>query len=300
MDSAQQPVNLYKTPDDYQSVMDFYNRSLASWEIPFQSSFVTTTYGSTHVVACGAKNGKPLVLFHGQNANAASWVKWVHALAADWKLIAVDTIGSFGKSAGVRLKNRSSDYGCWAAEVIRELKLSQANVIGISYGGWLILKLAQVAPELIGSAVLLSSAGFLPIRLSLVLKMVRQSLGSDHKQIIENLAALVSAPGQAPEPFYVEFLEHVLKSGFRPEPFAHKLSGREIRRLTAPTQILMGQFENTYDPVRVLRRAERFLPNLKSAELIPDVGHSLDHEDFQRVLSPVLGFLDRYAVFNPG
>ncbi len=296
MDSSQRPVNLYKTLEGYQRVMDFYDRSLASWDVPKESLWIETSFGPTHVLECGKRTGKPLILLHGQNANATSWVKWIHHLAADWRIFAVDTIGGMGKSAGNRLKNRGTDYGSWAAEVTRGLDLAAANWIGISFGGWLIINLAQVAPDLIGSAILLSSAGFLPVRLALILKMVSQSLGTDHKQIIKNLSALVSAPGQVPDPFYVELLEMVLASGFQPEPFAPRLSGREIGRLSAPTQILMGEYENTFDPVRVLERAGKYLPALKSAELIPGVGHSLDHQDFSRVISPVTGFLEKYAV----
>lgn len=300
MDPAQSPVNLYNKPEGYQRVMDFYDRSLMSWEVSTEPIFIDTSVGPTHVLSCGDKDSKPLVLLHGQNANATSWVKWIHALAPDWRIYAVDTIGGMGKSAGVRLRIRSTEYGTWAADIIRGLHLSRANLIGISFGGWLIVKLAQVAPDLIGSAVLLSSAGFLPIRLSLIVKMVRQSLGADHQEIVKRLSALVSAPGQVPDPFYVELLELVLDSGFRPEPFAPRLSGREIEKLTAPTQILMGQYETTFDPARVLKRAQRFLPDLKMAELIPDVGHSLDHDDFQRVVSRVMEFLDKYGVSTSG
>jgi hypothetical protein len=57
---------------------------------------------------------------------------------------------------------------------------------------------------------------------------------------------------------------------------------------------MMGQYEVTFDPYKVLERGLRLLPNAITAEIVPGVGHMMARLD--RVIPRVTGFLDRYAV----
>jgi pimeloyl-ACP methyl ester carboxylesterase len=152
-------ASLYGSPDGYPKVIDHYDKTMDDMGIPYESKYIETRFGLTRFTVCGNEKGKPVVLWHGQNANATTWARWIPALAQDHFLYAVDTIGGMGKSAAKRLSRKGSTYGEWAAEVVKALDLHQVNMIGASNGGWLILKLGNVAPEIIENAILLSSAG---------------------------------------------------------------------------------------------------------------------------------------------
>jgi pimeloyl-ACP methyl ester carboxylesterase len=288
--------SLYRSANGHQQVVEHYNRTLESMDLPYDSHCVETHFGATHVIICGNPEGKPVVLWHGQNANATTWARWIPHLASDYRIYALDAIGGMGKSAPVQLSRKGPAYGEWAAEVLEGLKLHKSNLVGASNGGWLILKLGSVAPELIGTAVLMSSAGFASVRLKLVFQIVIRSIHKDSRVIAERLVELLSPPDLPPDPFYVEFFELILRSKFKGEQVAPRLPDEEIKKLAAPVYLLMGQYERSFNPYKALARGLDLLPNVTAAEVVPGVGHSMEHRQPDWVINRVLEYLKRYAV----
>jgi pimeloyl-ACP methyl ester carboxylesterase len=287
---------LYRTADGYQQILRFYDQSLAGLGLRFQPIWIDTGFGSTHAVRCGNESGKVVVLWHGLNSNLTSWIHWIPALAPAYSLCLVDTIGDMGKSSPTRPGTKGLDYGVWAAEVLRGLGVGQANHVGASNGGWLLLKLANVAPELIASAVLMSSAGFGGVDLRFVLQLFPRVLFKPASEAADGLYALLSPPGLPPDPFFTQFFRLTLASGFRSKPTPPRLPDREIQRLGSPTCFLVGEYERTFDPHKALARAQRLLPNLVAAEVVPGVGHGMIHREPAWVHDRVIRFLEAYAV----
>jgi pimeloyl-ACP methyl ester carboxylesterase len=238
--------SLYRSAEGCRQVMEHYDATLRAMAVPCVARYAETRYGSTHVIIGGNEQGKPVVLWHGQNANATSWVHWIPALAPTYRIYAVDVIGGMGKSAPSRPSKKGLAYGQWAAEVIERLGLKQANMIGASQGGWLIGKLGNVAPDV------------------------------------------------PPDPFLLELFELMMRY-FRSEAIVPAISDEEIRRLQAPTYLLMGQHESAMNPCQVLERGLRLLPNVVIAEIVPGVGHSMIHRQPDWVISRIVNFLDKYA-----
>jgi len=288
--------SLYGSPEGYAKVIANYDRTMQKMGMAYQSRYVETRFGLTHIIACGNENGKPVVLWHGQNANATTWVRWMPALAADYCVYAIDTIGAMGKSAATRPSRKGSAYGEWAREVLQALDLPPANMIGASNGGWLILKLSSVAPEMIGNAILLSSAGLMSVSMKLVFQIVTRSLNKDPKVVAERLVEVLSPPDLSADPFYLEFFELILTSKFKGEPMAPRLKDEEICKLRAPTYILMGQYERSFNPYKAIERALKLLPSVVKTEIVPGVGHSMEHRQPDWVLSRIVDYLAKYAV----
>ncbi len=289
-------LSLYGSPDGFAKVVAHYDRSINGMRIPFDSRYIDTPFGLTHLIICGNEGSKPIMLWHGQNANVATWARWIPPLAKRYRIYAVDTIGGLGKSVPNRLNRKGSAYGEWAAEVVKGMGLHKANMIGASNGGWLIIKLGSVAPDLIGNAILLSSAGFMSINLKLIFKIIFKSLGKDSKAIAEKLVKLLSPPDLPADPFYIEFFELILRSKFKGEPIAPRIHDEELRMLTAPTYLLMGQYETSFNPYKAIERGLRILPNVIAAEIVPDVGHAMEHRQQDWVIARVLNYLEKYAV----
>jgi len=65
----------------------------------------------------------------------------------------------------------------------------------------------------------------------------------------------------------------------------------DLRKLDAPTLLLVGQHEIFYKPEVVLAKANKVLPNLRAAEIVPGAGHAMhaDHPDV--VNARILKFL---------
>ena len=286
--------SLYRSAEGYRGVMEHYDTTLQGIAVPHETRYVETYVGPTHVVISGEEKGRPVVLWHGQNAHAASWAHWISALAPTYRIYAVDVIGGMGKSAPSRPSKKGLAYGQWAAEVLERLELKRANMIGASQGGWLIGKLGNVAPGMIGSAVLMSSAGFLPLSLMQVLRMLPRVMFKPPAEAAREMLAMVSAPDVPPDPFFLELFKLMLRH-FRSEAIVPAMSDEEIRGLKAPTYLLVGQYEAAMNPYKVIERGLKLLPNVVIAEIVPGVGHSMIHRQPDWVISRVMNFLERYA-----
>jgi pimeloyl-ACP methyl ester carboxylesterase len=287
---------LYRSAEGYQKVLAHYDTTLRRMGIPYETGYVETRFGSTHVVIGGKERAKPIALWHGLNANSTSWASWIPYLAPTYRVYAIDTIGRLGKSAPSRPSKRGPAYGEWAAEALQGLGLKRANMIGASNGGWLIGKLGSVAPEMIGSATLISSAGFMALSALQVFRMLPRVLFKPPPQVARGLVDLLSPPGSPPDQFWLEFFELVLTSQFRGEQNAPRLRDQEIRRLSAPAYLLMGQYEASFDPCKAIKRGLSLLPNVITAEIVPGVGHSMVHRQPDWVIARVIRFLETYAI----
>jgi pimeloyl-ACP methyl ester carboxylesterase len=263
--------------------------------VPYEVQVVETRFGSTHTVISGNEKGKSVVLWHGLNANSTTWTQWMPALAPAYRLYAIDTIGGLGRSAASRPPRKGPAYGQWMAEALAGLGLKRANMLGASNGSWLIGKLGSVAPEMIGSAVLMSPAGITRLNLRHVFRMLPRILFKPPAEVARQTWASLSPPDVPPDPTLVELFE-LITSHYRGEPFPTVLSDAELGQLTAPTYVLMGQYEVLVNPYATIERALRLLPNVIAAEVVPEVGHAMVHTQPDWVLGRVMSFLERYAV----
>jgi len=275
--------------------MAHYDATLQSMGLPYASRYVETDFGLTHVVVSGNEAGKPVALWHGQGANAASWASWMPALAANYRLYAVDTIGDMGKSAPTRPSRKGPGYGQWAAQVLQGLGLPKANVVGVSNGAWLVARLGGVAPEMIGSAILMSAAGLAPLSKTQVVRLLPRIMFKPLPEIARQMMLATSPPDLPPDPFFLKLTEFMLRH-FRMGSNPNVLEDAVYQRLTAPTCLLMGQHEVLVNPYQALQRGLRLLPNLVRAEIVPGVGHSMIHKRPNWVTARIISFLDEYAV----
>jgi pimeloyl-ACP methyl ester carboxylesterase len=289
------PMKYYRSADGYRQAMAFYDSAFLGMKASYESTFVETRHGRTHVIVSGKKSGPPVVLFHGLSANPTMWILQIEALAKTYHVYAPDTIGQMGKSAPVRLPEHGPGYGEWVADTLDGLGIKQASLIGSSNGGWLILKLAAVAPHKIKSAILMSTAGI--TRGSLLGRLawrLAPKLPISPKAVEMGLK-LVLPPGMTPDPT-TQALSDLMMSHFRLEQIPGALTDAEMKKLTAPTALMMGQYDLGFPWKSVIERALRVLPNLVSAEVVPGTGHGMNADKPAEVNQRLLAFLQKYAV----
>ncbi|WP_419736357.1 alpha/beta fold hydrolase [Pseudomonas sp. COR18] len=149
----------YKPAALERQVLDRCREVLSSWPVPNQQLRLQTSHGETFVVACGDPSATPVVLLHGSLSNAAAWM----FEAADWsrhlRVYALDMIGEAGFSAATRPALASGAYASWLAEVLQQLGINRAALVGASLGGWLAVDFASRHPERVGQLVLLYPSG---------------------------------------------------------------------------------------------------------------------------------------------
>ena len=114
-----------------------------------------------HRIRClEAGSGTPILMFHGLglDASADEWLDAMDLLASDYRVIGVDRFG-WGRS-----DRPTSGYSfpAWTAmvtELMQELAIPKAVLMGHTLGGWISALVAHEHPELVEKLVLVNVAG---------------------------------------------------------------------------------------------------------------------------------------------
>lgn len=105
---------------------------------------------------CG--EGTPVLLLHGFGGNGLlNWYGQMVGLSKSFRVIVPDLLW-FGESHAERSPSLLAQ-GEALGRLLAKLELSDVQVVGISYGGWVALELARQAPERVGRLVLIDSPG---------------------------------------------------------------------------------------------------------------------------------------------
>ncbi|MEW6733199.1 MAG: alpha/beta fold hydrolase [Acidobacteriota bacterium] len=105
--------------------------------------------------------GDPIVLLHGLGSSALSWLFVLPELGQRRRVIALDQIGH-GRSEKPAIPYRISDFVDYLEAFLKQLSLSQVDLVGNSLGGWVAAHFAIKRPELVRRLALVCSAGLLP------------------------------------------------------------------------------------------------------------------------------------------
>jgi pimeloyl-ACP methyl ester carboxylesterase len=295
-------VSLYSSRKGHAAMMSWYAAGLTRMDVACESLTVPTRFGETHLLAAGPADAPPVILLHGMEGNAVSWRYQLKELASSFRLYALDIIGSAGRSAPRRLSHTGLEYAEWLYDVLVELNIDQAAFVGISNGSWLVVKLAGLAPERIDRALLLSANGLVPVRFPF--RLARALDYAAVHAVKDALAALLltrgmvrvavtrnAPPGAVMDPDEIEWF-YLLAKHYRfrfPPPPLHDI---ELRALTAPTLLLMGEHETFFEAEAAIARARRLLPHLVQAELVPGAGHNMAIERPDYVNARIRAFLE--------
>lgn len=282
MDSGKQTTFPgFRTDESRRRYLAAYAQAQADWPVPHDDLEIRTRLGTTHVIASGPKAAPPLILLPSFAGTALAWRPNVAALAHHWRTYSIDTIGQPGRSFATRRLRDRSDYAGWLAEVMDSLGVSRASLVGCSYGGWVAANQALSTPERVERLVLIGPVGvFVGMSPGLALKMragalaqhIRSLLGDRRTPNANTLHAGAAPIHPADENWRklmsVAMAERAAVSLARPTTFA----AADFARVTAPTLLLIGEFERLYDARSVLARAAELLPGLQ-AELVEGADH---------------------------
>jgi len=291
-------AHVYRTDAGYRAMMAWYDACLTHLPVPCEALTVPTRYGETHLLACGDGDAPPVLLLHGTEGNALSWRYQFPALAARFRVYALDIIGSAGRSAPTRPAYGGAGYAEWLEDVLDALAIHGAAFIGISNGCWLIWKLAARAPQRISSAVLLSANGLVPVRFPFTLAryhaadLLRTHVASRFLTpvLVRRAFQRTLAPGIDVDEDEVEWLYLLLKF-YRFVFPPGVLPDAAQARLTAPALLLMGERDLFFDGRAALAQAHRTLTNLRGAQVLPSAGHGMIIDSPTAVNARILEFL---------
>ncbi len=103
--------------------------------------------------------GQPLVLLHGFLENSSMWGAIAPELAKTQRVICIDLPGHGASGVFSEIHTMQQMAGC-ILQVLAHESITHANFVGHSMGGYVILALAKLQPEVINKLVLLNSTPF--------------------------------------------------------------------------------------------------------------------------------------------
>lgn len=268
-----------------------YDVTLSLFPVEFETSFVATEFGETHVITCGDKDAPPLVLLHGMNVSSTMWYPNIAALCSNHRVHAVDIISDSNKSIPSKRISKKDEYMKWLDEVLDKLEISEASFTGHSFGGWMSMNYALHAPQRVKKLALSAPGWF--VRMSLVF-VSRASFSAIFcsRSRISNFTAWTAVDFSKIEEKFVEQFYFSFKNTrfdkLRIMPSVPK--DEELTNLSVPTMLLVGEQEVIYNGQKAVDRAKRLIPNIK-AELIPQSSHCLTMEKADEVNGLLVDFL---------
>lgn len=288
---ARASTALFKSPEGEATYHAAYDKVLALWDVPYECLRVATQFGTTHVIASGPTAAPPLVLLHGIAISSTMWYPNIADLSRDFRTFAVDVMGDAGKSVPSHRPKNRAEHAQWLVDVFNELHIEQADVAGLSYGGFLTLNFALQARDRVKRIVLLAPAGcFVRFRLAFWFRMASGMFLSP-RAAFKSLIPWISARKDAAESLVFEqmlvnWLFGRAQWGVWPRVFTDK----ELRSVSVPTLLLIGDREVIYDPRVAIGRATRLIPRIEVA-IIPNASHFLTFDQSESVDARVLDFL---------
>ncbi len=251
---------------------------LARERLAFETSecTVSTRFGDAHVLQAGPEDAPPVVVFQGGNVVNPLTLAWFAPLVDRFRIHAPDTIGQPGKSAGARVSANDASLGEWAVDVLDGLGLAAPAVVGISYGGGVVLRLAALAPERIGRAVLVVPAGIADVPLGAMLSLAAGYLGYRaiaRHSFVESTVRRLSAGD--PDPLFVESTALAFRGTALDTEMPRNATPDELRGLSAPVMVIAGEHDPLFRPERILPRSQALFTNLVATETLAGCGHIL-------------------------
>jgi pimeloyl-ACP methyl ester carboxylesterase len=294
-------VDFFRTDAAEARYMAAYEAVLAEWPVAYEEIIVPTRLGATHVIASGPTNAPPLVLLHAMMATATVWRPNVEALSEHFRVYAVDIVGQGGRTVASRMLESRRDYADWLNDLFDSLGIARASVVGNSYGGFIALNQAALAPEHIDRVVLISPAGgfvsILPVFRSTIYMMLRGALrglfGADERR--PDLLALIARPVgfNAADEDWLALGRQLMDGSKRMNLIMPVvLSDADLAAIQAPTLLLIAEHEILYEPQSTLRTAMMRMPGLE-AEIVTGAHHLAAMARPDAVNARIVEFLQR-------
>jgi pimeloyl-ACP methyl ester carboxylesterase len=298
--TSNRPIT-FKSDEARDRYMAAYDAVLRKWPIPYEEAYVPTSLGLTHVIVSGPRGAPPLVLLHAALATAVVWRPNVEGLSRRFRVYAVDVVGQGGKSVASRTIKTRGDYARWMNELFDGLGIKKASIVGNSYGGFIALNQASLAPGRVDRVVLIDPAG---VFASLGPLMIQAAYEAAKGQVL----ALFGAP--RPKPLDISFIlggyphfnpqdkdwlalgpmlldGSVRMNGILPPVF----SRAELRMIKAPTLLLIADHEILYEPRATLRLAKARMPALEG-EIVHNAYHLAAMAQPDVVNARIIAFLE--------
>ena len=282
-------IGRWVNADGQRRFLAAYDALADLWSSAPEDLDVDTSFGSTHVLRWPG-TGTPVVLLHGWGVTSLVWHNLVPELGGR-ALYAVDAIGDAGRTVQTAPINDAGDFATWLEEVLEQLHLDEVHLVGQSFGGFLALNQALRSPRRLASIVLIEPAGLAKLSRRFYAWGIACGLALFAPERLRRRCAVWLRHGGLSEPALARLAllgmqKHRARLPLPPVP----LSDGELRSITTPTLLLMGEKSQIYRTEFVLARTRALMPDLQAC-VVRGAGHSLGYDKAEAVGARINHFL---------
>ncbi len=246
--------SVFKTIEGRDKIREYYNHILSAF--PIAQSYVDTSFGKTFVLEVGNKDNQAMILLHGSCSNSAAWFGDMAALAKQYHVYAVDILGEPGNSEDNRLDIESDEYSRWLSEVIDELEINKAVIIGNSMGGWMALHFAAAYPERTAALVLMAPSGIISPKQAFIEQTA--DIVSDSSSVKKTIDDVMDESPMPKE--VIEFMTLIMENFIPITGELPVLTDEQMSAINMPLLYIAGTHDVTMDVEEVVKRLTRLVP----------------------------------------
>jgi len=261
---------------------------VALWRGGIHSHYVQVGGYRVHYYEGG--DGPPVVFVHGLGAESLNWVPAMLDMRHQYHVYAIDLLGH-GDSEKPDIAYSIEQQSEMLHQFLATQNIKSADVVGVSMGGWVALKLAVDHPDVVNRLVVADSAG-LKFQTNLTVKNFLPATAEEFNTFMTMLT-----PRQYPAPYPLRraFLNRVAEHAWITRrifssflTYQDVLDGR-LQQVKAPVLVIWGKQENMI-PLSVGKEMKQQLPNA-SMVVCADSGHLAVFECWNKLEPEVATFL---------
>ena len=287
----------FRSEQAKQEYLELYEKKAASWPVPSQTKMVESSYGQTFVRISGPDNAPPLVLLPPAAGNSLSWLPHVKTLSTHYKTYAVDSIYDYGRSIYSRPIKNADQFADWLDEIFNALEFEKVNLIGLSYGGWLITQYALRFSHRLAKIVLVAPVGIvLPLSLEFRIRSALSAWPCKYftKSFMLWMAGDLVKKSNVIRKIVDKSVDDLfqVKKYFKPKRLVAPsvLDDVQLQSIKVPALYLIGENEKTYSVPKTIARLNSIAPQIKTV-IIPAAGHDLLISQTEIVYHNIFEFL---------
>jgi pimeloyl-ACP methyl ester carboxylesterase len=281
-------TSLFKTEKGKREILSLYDQKLDELNIEFEYLKIESTFGETNIIITGKSSNPPIILIHGSNGCAPIALETYPNLSNNFRVYAIDVLAQPNKSAETRLNMKDDSYGKWINEIIDALKIENVIMAGFSFGGLVILKTLEYNESKI-KEVYLSAPAYIvngnPIRaLFRIFIPMKMFMRTEKVKYVEKFLSEVFTER---DQFAVKYLSKVFlhfNMDFTPVPVINKKRANLIK---TPIILFAGKNDILFPGNKMIKRASKIFPSLKSSKLFENSKH-VQNQEQNRIIEKVI------------
>lgn len=285
--------SIYKNNQAKIDLMNLYDKKLKDLEIDYENIDINTNFGRTRVVKAGNSKRKKIVIFHGYNAGAPITIEAIKGILDKYCFYVIETIGQATKSEENIINIKDNSFALWANEVLEKLDIKKGNIIGISYGAFIVEKLMVYKPESFDKCILVVPSGivngnFWQSTKKLTLPLIRWNITKKEKHLKSFLNAFVPIENE----FLYKMLCLIMKGVKLDTRIPKLLKRKEVENFTAPVYIIATKDDIYFPGEKIAQRSKKLFLNLKEVHLLENSKHMPSEDTYPIIQRKIIEWIN--------